>query len=47
VGPVYTARAAGAMVDLIRRRAFAADETVLFWHTGDDIALHAYADELL
>ena len=46
VGPVYTARAAGAMFDLIRRGAFAADETVLFWHTGDDVALHAYASEV-
>ena len=46
VGPVYTARAAGAMMDLIRRGAFTARETVLFWHTGDDVALHAYADEL-
>ena len=47
VGPVYTGRAAGAMVDLVRRGAFAAQETVLFWHTGDDAALHAYAKELL
>lgn len=44
VGPVYTARAAGAMIDLIRRGEFNADETILFWHTGDDVALHAYAD---
>ncbi len=47
VGPVYTGRAAGAMIDLIRRGAFTADETILFWHTGDDAALHAYAKELL
>ncbi len=47
VGPVYTARAAGALIDLIRRRIFAANETVLFWHTGDETALHAYANELL
>ena len=47
VGPVYTARAAGAMIDLIRRRHFPADETVLFWHTGDDATLHAYAKDLL
>jgi D-cysteine desulfhydrase len=46
VGPVYTGRAAGALVDLIQRQAFRADETVLFWHTGDDSALHAYAQEL-
>ena len=47
VGPVYTSRAAGAMIDLVRRGAFHPDETVLFWHTGDDVALHAYAKELL
>ncbi len=46
VGPVYTGRAAGAMIDLIRRGVFGPDETVLFWHTGDDAALHAYAAEL-
>jgi D-cysteine desulfhydrase len=47
VGPVYTARAAGAMIDLVRRGYFKPDETILFWHTGDDVALHAYAAELL
>ena len=47
VGPVYTGRVAGALIDLIRRKTFRADETVLFWHTGDESALHAYAQELL
>jgi D-cysteine desulfhydrase len=47
VGPVYTGRAAGAMIDLIRRGYFNTDERVLFWHTGDDAALHAYAKELI
>ncbi|WP_428305227.1 D-cysteine desulfhydrase family protein [Lacipirellula sp.] len=46
VGPVYTARALGAMLDQIRRGAFAANETWLFWHTGDETALHAYAEAL-
>jgi L-cysteate sulfo-lyase len=46
VGPVYTARAAGAMIDLIRRGKFQRDETVLFWHTGDDVTLHAYSANL-
>lgn len=46
VGPVYTARAAGALFDMVRRGAFRSDETVLFWHTGDDAALHAYAHDL-
>lgn len=47
VGPVYTARAAGAMFDMVRRGVFRPDETVLFWHTGDDAALHAYARDLV
>lgn len=47
VGPVYTGRAAGALIDLVRRGEFKAGKSVLFWHTGDDAALHAYADDLL
>jgi D-cysteine desulfhydrase len=47
LGPVYTARAAGGMLDLIRRGALQPAETVVFWHTGDDVAVHAYARELL
>jgi D-cysteine desulfhydrase len=47
VGPVYTGRAAGALIDLLRRGYFNTDERVLFWHTGDDAALHAYAKELI
>jgi L-cysteate sulfo-lyase len=46
LGPVYTGRAGGALVDMIRRGAFSRDETVLFWHTGDDVALHAYAADI-
>jgi D-cysteine desulfhydrase len=46
VGPVYTARAMGALNDMVRHGRFAANETVLFWHTGDDAALHAYSKEL-
>ncbi len=44
--PVYTGRAAAGMIDLIRRRVFGADETVLLWHTGGTPALWAYADQL-
>jgi 1-aminocyclopropane-1-carboxylate deaminase/D-cysteine desulfhydrase-like pyridoxal-dependent ACC family enzyme len=39
--PVYTGRAAGGMIDLIRRGFFSSDETVLFWHTGGIPALFA------
>lgn len=39
--PVYTARAAAGMLDLIRKGFFKAGETVLFWHTGGTPALFA------
>lgn len=46
--PVYTGRAAGGMIDLIRRGFFKKDETVLFWHTGGQPALFAdkYANKI-
>jgi 1-aminocyclopropane-1-carboxylate deaminase/D-cysteine desulfhydrase-like pyridoxal-dependent ACC family enzyme len=44
---VYTARAAGAMIDLVRSGYSKPDETILFWHSGDVVALHAYAADLL
>ncbi len=37
--PVYTARAAAGMLDLIRKGYFKAGESVLFWHTGGTPAL--------
>jgi D-cysteine desulfhydrase family pyridoxal phosphate-dependent enzyme len=39
--PVYTGRAAGGMLDLIRKGFFAKGERVLFWHTGGTPALFA------
>ncbi len=47
--PVYTARAAAGMIDLIRKGFFQPGETVLFWHTGGTPALFAdrYARELI
>lgn len=46
--PVYTARAAAGMIDLIRSGFFKKDETVLFLHTGGQPALFAsqYANKL-
>lgn len=44
--PVYSGRAFGALVDLIRRGRFKRDEKVLFWHTGGTPALFAYAREM-
>ncbi|HID33565.1 MAG TPA: pyridoxal-phosphate dependent enzyme, partial [Anaerolineae bacterium] len=47
--PVYTGRAAGGLLDLIRQGFFRSDDVVLFWHTGGAPALfaHAYAPTLL
>ncbi len=42
--PVYTGRAAGGMIRLIRSGEISRDERVLFWHTGGTPALFAYAD---
>ncbi len=44
--PVYTGRAFGGLLDLIRKGAFKRGEAVLFWHTGGAPALFAYAKEL-
>ena len=44
--PVYTGRAFGALVDLIRRGEFASNEHVIFWHTGGAPALFSYAETL-
>ena len=45
--PVYTGRAAGGMMDLIRQGEIGADERVLFWHTGGTPAIFAFSEELL
>lgn len=45
--PVYTGRAAGGMIDLIRQGAFNSEDRLLFWHTGGTPALFAYASELV
>lgn len=41
--PVYTGRAAGGLIDLVRRGAFRKDEQVLFWNTGGQPALFSEA----
>jgi 1-aminocyclopropane-1-carboxylate deaminase/D-cysteine desulfhydrase-like pyridoxal-dependent ACC family enzyme len=44
--PVYTGRAAGGLIDLIRKGNFGKEERVLFWHTGGTPSLFAYGDSL-
>lgn len=39
--PVYTGRAAGGLIDLIRQGFFKPGEQVLFWHTGGSPAIFA------
>jgi D-cysteine desulfhydrase len=45
--PVYTGRAMGGLLDLIRKGVFAPADTVIFWHTGGTPALFAYSQELM
>ncbi len=44
--PVYTGRAMGGLIDLIRRGAFTKGQSILFWHTGGAAALSAFAEKL-
>jgi D-cysteine desulfhydrase family pyridoxal phosphate-dependent enzyme len=45
--PVYTGRAMGGLIDLIRWGAFTRGQSVLFWHTGGTAALPAFATKLI
>jgi D-cysteine desulfhydrase len=44
--PVYTGRAMGGLIDMIKSGEIDKDARVLFWHTGGTPALFAYADAL-
>ena len=44
--PVYTGRAMGGLIDMIRTGEIGKNDSVLFWHTGGAPALFAYASEL-
>ncbi|MFQ3236967.1 MAG: D-cysteine desulfhydrase family pyridoxal phosphate-dependent enzyme [Paraglaciecola sp.] len=44
--PVYTGRAMGGLIDMIRKQIFSPNDKVLFWHTGGAPALFAYGDQL-
>jgi len=45
--PVYTGRAMGGLIAMIRGGEISPAETVLFWHTGGAPALFAYGGDLL
>jgi 1-aminocyclopropane-1-carboxylate deaminase/D-cysteine desulfhydrase-like pyridoxal-dependent ACC family enzyme len=42
--PVYTAKAMAALIDWIQKGRIGADETVLFWHTGGQLAMFYSAE---
>ncbi len=44
--PVYTGKAMAGLIDLVRRGVFSSEHTVVFWHTGGQPALFAFADHL-
>ncbi|MDR7483075.1 MAG: D-cysteine desulfhydrase family protein [Armatimonadota bacterium] len=44
--PVYTGKAMAGLIDLVRRGRFRSDQSVVFWHTGGQPALFAYAAAL-
>lgn len=44
--PVYTGRAMGGLIDMIRSGEIKKTDSVLFWHTGGAPALFAYSDGL-
>ncbi|MES9850714.1 MAG: D-cysteine desulfhydrase family protein [Candidatus Thiodiazotropha sp. L084R] len=44
--PVYTGRAMGGLIDMIRSGQLTKQDKVLFWHTGGAPSLFAYADSL-
>ena len=52
--PVYTGRAFGGLMDLLHsnpdrfaRPGMSGPANILFWHTGGQPALFAYAEELI
>lgn len=47
LGPVYSGRGFGGLVNRIRSGKIAYGSKVLYWHTGDESALHAYGGELI
>ncbi len=44
--PVYTGRAMGGLIEMVRAGHLTRNDRVLFWHTGGTPALFAYADQL-
>ena len=47
VDPVYTGRAMGGLINMIKKEEFSTSDTVLFWHTGGSPALFPYSEEII
>ena len=47
LGPVYSGRGFGALVEMIASGQVDQGASVLYWHTGDEAALHAYSTDVL
>jgi len=47
LGPVYSGRGFGGLLGRVESGQIAKGDRVLYWHTGDESALHAYAGELV
>jgi L-cysteate sulfo-lyase len=43
--PVYTGKAMAGLIDYVKKNKFKKTDTLIFLHTGGNVALHAYADE--
>jgi len=46
LGPVYTARAMGGLIDLVKKDVFKKGQSILFWHTGGTPELFAWGEQL-
>jgi D-cysteine desulfhydrase len=44
--PVYTGRAFGGMIEMIKNKELTSGDVILFWHTGGGPALFAYASDV-
>jgi len=45
--PVYTGRAFGGLLDLVKRGEFDQRERVLFWHTGGTTGIFGYGEQVI
>jgi len=41
LGPTYTGKAMAGLIAYVRQKRFTEEQTVLFWHTGGQVALFA------